>query len=143
MIASVNNQGKAHWMMIDKAFDATTFIEFLERLVKDAGDGGKRKLHVIMDNLRVHHSRVVKAWLLENADKIEAHYLPSYSPELNPEERLNADLKHKLRSRVQVRTKEKLRAATEVHMQEIKAQPERVKAYFRDPHVNYASGFNG
>lgn len=143
MIASVNNQGKAHWMMIDKAFDAATFIEFLEGLIKDAGDGGKRKLHVIMDNLRVHHSKIVKAWLLENANKIQAHYLPSYSPELNSEERLNADLKHRLRSKVQVRTKEKLRAATEAHMQEIKNQPERLMAYFRDPHVKYASGFNG
>lgn len=143
MIASVNNQGKAHWMMIDKAFDAATFIEFLEGLIKDAGDGGKRKLHVIMDNLRVHHSKQVKAWLSDNADKIEAHYLPSYSPELNPEERLNADLKHRLRSKVQVRTKDKLRAATEAHMQEIKSQPERVKAYFGDPLVKYASGLNG
>lgn len=142
MIASVNNQGKAHWMMIDKAFDAAMLIEFLECLIKDAGEGGKRKLHVIMDNLRVHHSKIVKAWLLDNASKIEAHYLPSYSPELNPEERLNADLKHRLRSKVQVRTKEKLRAATEAHMQEIKAQPERVMAYFRDPHVKYAAAFN-
>jgi transposase len=140
-IASVNNQGKAHWIVIDKAFDAATLIEFLEGLIKDAGDGGKRKLHVIMDNLRVHHSKIVKAWLLKNADKIEAHYLPSYSPELNPEERLNADLKHRLRSKVPVRTKEKLRAATQAHMQEIKAQPERVMAYFRDPHVKYASNF--
>jgi transposase len=78
--------------------------------------------------LCVHYSKQVKAWLLKNADKIEAHYLPSYSPELNPEQRLNADLKHKLRSRVQVRTKEKLRTTTKAHMQEIKAQPERVKA---------------
>lgn len=142
MIASVNNRGKAHWMIIDKAFDASTFIEFLEALLKEAGDGGKRKLHVIMDNLRVHHSKIVKAWLLENEGKIQAHYLPSYSPELNPEERLNADLKHRLRSKIQVRTKEKLRAETEAHMQEIKDQPERVMAYFGDPHVKYASGCN-
>lgn len=27
-------------------------------------------------------------------DKIEVFYLPSYSSELNPDERLNADLKH-------------------------------------------------
>jgi transposase len=96
-----------------------------------------------MDKLRVHHSKQAKAWLLNTANKMEAHYLPSYSPELNPEERLNADLKHRLRSRVQVRTKEQLRAATQAPMQEIKALPERVMAYFRDPYVQYASGFNG
>ena len=38
--------------------------------------------------------KAVKAWLGDRADRIEAFYLPSYSPELNPDERLNADLKH-------------------------------------------------
>jgi hypothetical protein len=43
---------------------------------------------LILDNLRVHHSQVVKQWLKANADKIEVFYLPSYSPELNPDELL-------------------------------------------------------
>jgi transposase len=42
--------------------------------------------------------------------------LPSYSPELNPDERLNADLKHALASKVQVRTKDKLKQVTTEHM---------------------------
>jgi transposase len=36
---------------------------------------------------------VVNQWLAESADKIEVFYLPSYSPELNPDELLNSDLK--------------------------------------------------
>ena len=48
---------------------------------------------LILDNLRVHHGKLVKAWAAERQDKIELFYLPSYSPELNPKERLNADLK--------------------------------------------------
>jgi hypothetical protein len=52
-----------------------------------------------LDNLRVHHSKPVKAWALENAKSIELFYLPSDSPELNPEERLNADLKHTITSK--------------------------------------------
>ena len=51
----------------------------------------------------------VKVWALQIAQKIELFYLPSYSPELNPEERLNADLKHAITSKVPVRTKAKLR----------------------------------
>jgi hypothetical protein len=53
--------------------------------------------------------------LAEHQEQIEAFYLPSYSPELNPDERLNADLNYALGSRVQVRTKDKLRASTENH----------------------------
>ena len=54
-------------------------------------------MFLILDNLRVHHSKPVKAWVAKRQDKIELFYLPSYSPELNPEGRLNADLKHAIR----------------------------------------------
>ncbi len=100
MIATVTNQGKARWMIIDEAFDADKLIEFLQALIKDAG----KKVFLILDNLRVHHSKLVKAWVAEQKDDIELFYLPSYSPELNPEERLNADLKQEMSKRVPVRT---------------------------------------
>lgn len=53
----------------------------MEALVKDAG----RKVFLILDNLRVHHGKPVKAWLAERTDKMEVFYLPCYSPELKPE----------------------------------------------------------
>ena len=101
MIATVTNQGKSRWMIIDDAFDAARFIEFLTALIKDAG----KKVFLILDNLRVHHSRLVKAWVAEHSEKIELFYVPSYSPQLDPEERLKADLKQEMGKRVQVRTK--------------------------------------
>jgi transposase len=135
MIATVTNQGKTRWMIIDEAFNADRLIEFLEALTKDAG----RKVFLILDNLRVHHSKPVKAWVAERKDKIELFYLPSYSPELNPEERLNADLKQAPYSKVPVRTKAKLRVATTEHMQTLEKSPERVKKYFQDSRVKYAA----
>lgn len=134
MIATVTNQGKARWMIIDDSFDSNKLIEFLEALIKDAD----RKVFLILDNLRVHHSKPVKAWVAERADKIELFYLPSYSPELNPEERLNADLKQAMGSKVPARTKAKLKAAAVDHMTMLEQNPERVKRYFNDPNVAYA-----
>lgn len=135
MIATVSNQGKARWMIIDEAFNSDRLIEFLEALVKDAG----KKVFLVLDNLRVHHSKPVKAWVAERKHKIELFYLPSYSPELNPEERLNADLKHAMGSKVPARTKAKLRNAAIEHMSELEKSPERIKAFFQDPKVRYAA----
>ena len=135
MIATVTNQGKTRWMIIDDAFDADKLIEFLQALIKDAG----RKVFLILDNLRVHHSKLVKAWVSERADQIELFYLPSYSPQLNPEERLNADLKQEMGKRVPVRTKAKLRAAANEHMTMLEQTPERVIGYFQDRRVRYAA----
>lgn len=79
-------------------FDSDRLIEFLEFLIEDA----KKKSVLILDNLRVHHSKLVKAWLEIYKEKIECFYLPSYCPELNPEERLHADLKQAMESKVPV-----------------------------------------
>lgn len=135
MIATVTNQGKTRWMIIDEVFNSDKLIEFLEALIKDAG----RKVFLILDNLRVHHSKPVKAWVEERKDKIELFYLPSYSPELNPEERLNADLKHAIGSKVPARTKAKLKTAATEHMARLEQSPDRVMSYFQDPHVKYAA----
>ena len=70
---------------------------------------------------------------------MEVFYLPSYSPELNPEERLNADLKHGIRSKVPLRTQAKLHAAAVDHMTALANKPERVKTFFQDPFVKYAA----
>jgi len=89
LISTVTNQGKVRWMVLNGALDSDQLIVFLKRLVKDA----RHKVFLVLDNLRVHHAKLVKAWLAKHQDEIEVFYLPSYSPELNPDEMLNADLK--------------------------------------------------
>lgn len=135
MIATVTNKGQARWQIIDGNCNADRLIEFLSSLTKDVS----RKVFLILDNLRVHHSKPVKAWLAGNKEKIECFYLPGYSPELNPEERLNADIKQVMRKKVPVRSKDKLRAAATEHMQFLEQHPERVASFFGDPFVKYAA----
>ena len=135
MISSVNNQGKCYWMIIDGVFNADRLIEFMESLVKDT----QRKVFFVMDNLKVHHCKPVKEWLEKNKERIEVFYLPSYSPELNPDERLNADLKHAITTSVPRRTRQGLLKKTTEHMNMVKSSPERVKTYFKDKHVAYAA----
>lgn len=57
MIATVTNRGQTRWMIIDEAFNSDRLIEFLAALIKDAG----RKVFLVLDNLRVHHSNPGKA----------------------------------------------------------------------------------
>ena len=74
---------------------------------------------------------------MRRLDRIELFYLPSYSLELNPEERLNANLKHAISAKVPARTKAKLKSVATEHM--LEQAPERIKKYFHDPHVRYAA----
>jgi transposase len=135
MISTVTNQGKTSWMIIDGNFNHLRLIEFFEALIKQVG----RKVFLVLDNLGVHHCKPVKEWLAAHIKQIEVFYLPSYSPELNPSERLNGDLKQAIETRVPCRTKDKLRKAATEHMTAIEKNPERIKSFFEDPKIAYAA----
>ena len=106
-------------------------IEFFEALIKQAG----RKVFRILDNLSVHPCKPVKKWLAEHMEQIEVFYLPSDSPELNPDERLNGDLKLAIETRVPCRTKDKLRNAETEHMTQIENNPDSINDVFKNPVV--------
>lgn len=67
LISAVTNQGKVRFRCFDGTMNADLLIDFMKRLIKDA----QRKVFLILDNLRVHHARKVKAWLAEHEDEIE------------------------------------------------------------------------
>ena len=75
-----SRQDKTRWMIIDGAFGVTKLIEFLAALIKEAA----KKVFLILDNLRVHHSKIVKAWVAERSDQIELFYLPGYDRRKSP-----------------------------------------------------------
>ncbi|MRD47437.1 IS630 family transposase [Caenimonas koreensis DSM 17982] len=135
VISTVTNKGVMRWKIFDGALNADILIDFMKRLVRDAG----RKIYLILDNLKVHHSKPVKAWLAQNADYIAVFYLPSYSPELNPNEMANADLKQGVTKRAPARTKLQLVKATAGHLRSVQRQPERIKSYFEHEPVRYAA----
>ena len=97
-----------------------------------------KKIFLVVDNLRVHHSKPVKKWLETNIDKIELFFLPSYSPEHNPDEYLNRDLKQSISAKPPARNGKQLNKQLRSHMRSIQKLPNRVKTYFKNPNVIYA-----
>ncbi len=98
-----------------------------------------RKVLLILDNLKVHHAKDVTKWLSTRQDKIEVFYLPPYSPEINPDEYLNRDLKTTLRLGSRSKTKGALLGKAQVFMEFLQRTPKRISAYFTHPAVRYAS----
>ena len=135
MISALTNQGKVRFRLFEGTMNADILIDFMMRLVKDA----ERKVYLILDNLRVHHAKPVKAWLAEHATMIEVFYLPSYSPELNPDEYLNCDLKAGVHSGLPARNKKQLKQKTIAHMKRLQRKPDRVRSYFRHEKIRYAA----
>lgn len=134
MISAITNQGLVRFSFFEGAIDAERFIVFLKDLIEDA----RRKVFLIVDNLRVHRAKLVSAWVAQNAKAIELFYLPPYAPELNPDEYLNRDLKTTIRSGPIAKTATALIDKARSCMERIATMPERVRAYFKHEHVRYA-----
>ena len=135
LISAINNRGKMQWMALQQSLDSDLFIKFLRQLIKYR----KRKIILIVDNLRVHHSKPVKEWLEEQQEKIELVFLPSYSPELNPDEYLNNYLKQTITREGPPRDKESLDDEVWFHMTCLRDLAHRICSFFRHPAVIYAA----
>lgn len=91
-MCAMSNRGKLYFTVYDGSFNTQIMIDFCARLITAAGV----KVHLIVDGHPTHRTRKLAAWLAERSDQIESHYLPGYSPELNPVEIRNADRKREV-----------------------------------------------
>ncbi len=135
MISAITNQGLVRFAFHDGAINTERFIAFLEALIEDA----QRKVFLIVDNLRVHHAKLIKAWLVGKEEQIEIFYLPPYSPEANPDEILNRDLKTELRTRPAAQNVDALKKIAHDFMERLRDMPQRVIRYFKSRHIAYAA----
>ena len=76
-------------MLMEKGFNSEVFQKFLEQMIKS----GRQKVFFITDNHPSHKTKKMDQWLEENKNRIEVFLIPPYSPELNPQEYVNQDLK--------------------------------------------------
>jgi transposase len=135
LIAAVTNQGKVRFMIYPGGLSPERLIVFMQRLIKDA----RRKVFLILDNLKVHKAKVVREWLSEHRDRIEVFYLPPYSPELNPTEYFNGDLKGEIQRGLPPKDVKELKRTMLSHSRRIQKSPQRVRAYFKHRNIKYAA----
>ena len=135
MISAITNTGKSMFSLYDESIKIDSFIEFCKKVI-DSNNG--KKVFLIVDNLRVHHAKLVKAWEEENKDKIKLFYLPAYSPDYNPDEYLNQDYKQSANKYELPTTQKELRNNTEKYMLSIQNNPQKVANFFKHPKVQYA-----
>jgi transposase len=135
LISAVTNKGELRWMVLDGAVKAPSLLRFLARLVRDAG----QKVFLILDRLPVHRSAKVRDWLAGREAEIELFYLPCYSPELNPDEGVNGDLKQAVTGKEPARSKAQLKRAVVSHMRRLSKLPDRVRSFFGHRTFRYAA----
>lgn len=134
LISAITNRGEVNFMTYTSTMTQSKFLLFLARLVKSANG---QKVFLITDNLRVHHGKRVKAWVEQHRELIELYYIPSYSPELNPDEYLNRDLKKNVHGKRAPRTQDELKQNVRGFMRMLQRCWWRVRKYFKSSKLEY------
>jgi transposase len=135
MISAITNRGRLNFMVFKKRFRADVFVEFLRRLVRQI----KCKVFLIVDSHPVHRSGKVKTWLRKNLHHIRLFFLPSYSPELNPDELLNQDVKSNAVGRKRAPNQDSLVANVRGYLRSRQRKPHIMRRYFKEKNVQYAA----
>ena len=138
MISAITNRGRLAFMIFRQRFTARVFLNFLGRLLRLTRKT-RRKVFLIVDGHPVHKSRSVSRWLAEHSEQIRIFCLPSYSPELNPDELLNQDVKTNALGRVRPVNVQEMMDNVRSYLRITQARPKLVKNYFRERHVQYAA----
>ncbi len=81
----------------------------------------------------------MRHWLAGHTAQIEVFYLPAYSPELNPDEGINGDLKQAATRKPPARSSQELKRNVISHMRKLSKSPRRIRSLFRHPTFRHAA----
>jgi transposase len=135
MISTITNRGRLHFMVFTQEFRGPVFVKFFDRLLRQV----RRKIFLILDGHPVHRSTLAKAWLKKNETRVRLFFLPPYSPQLNPDELLNQDVKSNAVGRRPPTDADNLMDNVRGFLRSTQRRPDHVRSYFRGRHVAYAA----
>ncbi len=135
LISTITNRGKLYFKVFTQRFNAALMLDFLRRLIRQCD----QKVFLIVDGHPVHRSRAVRHWVEQHAERIRLFFLPSYSPELNPDELLNHDVKANAVGRQRAENQSQMIENIRSYLRSTQRQPRVVQRYFHEKHVAYAA----
>jgi transposase len=134
MISAITNRGQLVFMVVEGSFNGAVFLQFLQQLIRAI----RQKVFLIADSHPAHLEKKVVQWLEQHQQNIELFFLPYYSPELNPDEYFNQDLKTNVVGKARPHNKEQLKTRVKAFSNKKKRDPQKVKKYFHPKSVSYA-----
>jgi transposase len=137
IMSAVSAQGEFRFMTVKGRVGASQFIDFIKRLLQ----GTERMVFLIVDGHPAHRAKSVARFIETDPVKkrFRLFFLPPYSPELNPDERVWNDLKNNAIGQQVITSPDQMRSAVISHLRFIQNSPDRVSSYFNNETTRYAA----
>lgn len=134
-ISAVSPEGGFWYQVYQGKLSADMFVEFLT----DFCGSHKGILHLVIDSLPVHKSKLVQHFLEQNAKHLRLHYLPTYAPDLNPDEFVWHYMKARGTTKRPLKFGESLKVRVKSDLKAIKRDRELIKSLFAAESVAYTA----
>ena len=133
MVSAISAKGTLRFMVTEKGMTAPLFIEFLERLIK----GQNKPIYLIVDGHPVHKSKMVSRFVDSTNGMLELHFLPGYSPELNPDELVWNHIKRHTVGRKTITGPDQFKSMVRNALKSLSRLPKIVQGFFGTPELAY------
>ena len=130
--SAISPAGRMVFRIENHTIHAEDHIDFLKQIIKHHPH---RKIIVIEDNAKPHIAGLVKDFVRDNKNKIAVYYLPTYSPDLNPDEKVWKYLKNVKLKAHQARNKKEFKPLIKSKMLSIQKKPNTIKSFFIGTYV--------
>ena len=131
--SAVSAKGAFWFATYQGGLNGESFVELLKKLMHRR----KKPLHLILDGLPAHKTKVVKTHVISTQGRLTLHFLPGYAPELNPDELVWSYAKRTGNARRPLQKGEKLELRISAQLAEIANNPKLVRSFFKHPSVAY------
>ena len=134
-ISAINMLGEFWYEVYSTKLNAETFIEFLQNF----GSSQKDPVFLVVDGHPAHRAKIVSQHVQSLQGRLELHFLPSYAPDLNPDEFVWNQMRQRGTSKKPLLKNESLKERVENDLRNIKKDKELVKSFFKANSVAYTT----
>jgi transposase len=133
--SAVSARGAFWFATYPGALNGELFVALLKKLMRRR----RKPLHLVLDGLPAHKTKVVKTYVTSTQGRLTLHFLPGYAPDLNPDELVWSHAKRTGHARRPLQKGEKLEQRVAAQLAEIGNNPKLVRSFFKHPSVAYIS----
>ena len=127
-MSAIGTNGQLQFMVYEGRGTAEVFCDFLQQLML----GASQPILLVVDGHSIHKAKIIQDYVRSTDEKLELHFLPPYSPQLNPDEQVWKNVKERV-AKQKPTDKFSLRILLQAALVRLQGLPEIVRGFFRHP----------
>ncbi len=135
VLSVVTATGALRYTVTEPSVDGERYVAFLQQLLR----GRTRPLILIADQASFHRSAPVSQFVLAHRTQLRMFFFPTHSPELNPDEQVWNEIKHRQVGRQPIKSKLDLKKRLRSALKSLQQNVGKIRSFFQLPDTEYAA----